>query len=111
MAKTYSIGYADGARVIVSTEKRYVRTESGKSWKAKPVMCEVKQIKPEYYKNVIDSIPFFKDRVRKSHTYYGYIPTRLTSVRPDGQVKVVRAFDFYTRVEEAKRYYPDVEIS
>lgn len=51
------------------------------------------------YFNVIDATPFFKnlggtERVTKSYTKAGYIPTRITSVSPDRNKKTVREIRF-----------------
>lgn len=60
---------------------------------------ETKDITWEQYFNVIDATPFFKnlggtERVVKTYTKAGYIPTRITSVSPDKQQKTVREIRF-----------------
>ena len=60
---------------------------------------DTKDITWEQYFNVIDATPFFKnlggtERITKSYTKAGYIPTRITSVSPDRNKKTVREIRF-----------------
>ena len=82
---------------IEMTESRMTKTTSGKSWSRKNIEEVKKTIQFDEYFNYLSSIDFFKglggsERVEKSYTISGYIPTRLTSVSPDRQIKVVRHF-------------------
>ena len=82
---------------IEMTESRMTRTASGKSWSRKNIEEVKKTIQFDEYFNYLSSIDFFKglggsERVEKSYTISGYIPTRLTSVSPDRQIKVIRQF-------------------
>lgn len=75
----------------------YKRTESGKSWKSKPVSTERTEISEEQYNNIINSVSFFRslggsERITKGYTCEGYIPVRLTSINPDKTKKVIRYF-------------------
>ena len=86
---------------ITATEKTYSRTESGLSWKSKPDKEIVRNYKKENYNNYITSIPFFNrfggrsySRASWNYTKYGYIPVRVTTVSPDGEVKKVMCFEF-----------------
>ena len=77
--------------------ERYERTESGKSWKSKPVKVERTEITEEEYKNIIESVSFFRnlggyERITKGYTCEGYIPIRLTSISPNKQTKIIRYF-------------------
>jgi hypothetical protein len=82
---------------IIMLEKTFEKTASGKSWKKNPANVEEKEIKFEEYFNYLSSIEFFKnlggyERVEKTYTYKGYIPTKLTSISPDKNIKIVRSF-------------------
>ena len=77
--------------------ERYERTESGKSWKSKPVKVESTEITEEQYKNIIDSVSFFRnlggyERDIKGYTCEGYIPVRLISISPNKEPKIIRSF-------------------
>ena len=82
---------------IEMTETRMSRTKTGKSWSKKNIEETKKIIDFEEYFNYLSSVQYFKniggsERVEKSYTISGYIPTRLTSVSPDRQIKVIRHF-------------------
>ena len=82
---------------ITLTTERYERTSSGKSWKKNPVESNKSIINSENFKNIISSIPFFRnlggsERVTKGYTIAGYIPVELTSISPDKETKIVRKF-------------------
>ena len=83
-------------RIILITE-RYERTSSGKSWKKNPVEINKSIINSENLKNIISSIPFFRnlggsERVTKGYTIAGFIPVELSSISPDKETKIVRKF-------------------
>lgn len=90
--------FTDARYIITHTRQTYERTESGKSWKSKPVEEYSKIIKPEYYTNFVTSIPFFNNlgtcRAQHSYTIAGYLPTVITSVSPDRQTKHIDSFRF-----------------
>ena len=82
---------------ITLTTKKYERTSSGKSWKKNPVESNESIINSENFKNIISSIPFFRnlggsERVTKGYTIAGYIPVELSSISPDKAIKIVRKF-------------------
>ena len=82
---------------ITLTTERYERTSSGKSWKKNPVESSEEVINSENLKNIISSIPFFRnlggsERVTKGYTIAGYIPVELSSTSPDKKTKIVRKF-------------------
>ena len=82
--------------IILITE-RYERTSSGKSWKKNPVESNKSIINSENFKNIISSIPFFRnlggfERVTKGYTIAGYIPVELSSISPDKETKIIRKF-------------------
>ena len=83
-------------RITLITE-RYERTSSGKSWKKNPVESNESIINSENFKNIISSIPFFRnlggfERVTKGYTIAGYIPVELSSISPERKTKIVRSF-------------------
>ena len=82
---------------ITMIETTFKKTESGKSWRKKPVEEVTKEIQFEEYFNYISSVEFFKslggyERIEKFYTYVGYIPCRLTSISPDKTTKIIRIF-------------------
>ena len=82
---------------ITLTTERYERTSSGKSWKKNPVESSEEVINSENLKNIISSIPFFRnlggsERVTKGYTIAGYIPVELSSISPDKETKIIRRF-------------------
>ena len=83
-------------KITLTTEK-YERTSSGKSWKKNPFESNESIINSENFKNIISSIPFFRDlggseRVTKGYTVAGYIPVELSSISPEKKTKIVRSF-------------------
>lgn len=53
----------------------------------------------QYYVNIIDAIPFFRniggfERVSMGYTYAGYVPVQLDSISPDRTEKHTRIFIF-----------------
>ena len=82
---------------ITLTTERYERTSSGKSWKRNPVEINKSIINSENFKNIISSIPFFRnlggfERVTKGYTIAGFIPVELSSISPNREIKIVRKF-------------------
>ena len=81
------------------TTKTYERTESGKNWKSNPTETEITTINQETYNNIFskETQAFFRnlggfERITKTYTCEGYIPTRLTSINPDKTKKIIRYF-------------------
>ena len=82
---------------IELTEIRYSKTDSGKSWRTKADSEEVRVITFNEYFNFLSSVDFFKglggsERVEKGYCIAGYIPTKLTSISPTKDAKIVRKF-------------------
>ena len=82
---------------ITLTTERYERTSNEKSQKKNPVEINKSIINSENFKNIISSIPFFRnlggsERVTKGYTIAGYIPVELSSISPDKAIKIVRKF-------------------
>ena len=72
--------------------------KSGKTWKK--ISENRKDVSPEYYSNVIDAIPFFRnlggfERVECAYTVRGYLPVKVISISPDKEKKTVRIFKFF----------------
>ena len=96
--------------VIVEKEQRFSRTTSGKSWKTKPDSETVRKISYEFYHNIFDAIPFFRnlggsERVEYGYTYAGYLPTQLTSTSPDRETKIIRRYWIVDTEATAHRVY------
>ena len=76
--------------------ENYVK--SGKKW----ILSDTKQdnnISSEYYFNVVNAIPFFrnlggKELISCKYTKYGYIPYQINSINPDKTKKTIRTFIF-----------------
>ena len=78
----------------VTTTKYY---KIGSKWHEKTEERTVETVPGNYYMNMIDAIPFFRnlggsERVQMGYTLAGYIPTQLSSISPDGKEKVLRKF-------------------
>lgn len=90
MECTYNPHYA----YEVTTTKYY---KIGSKWHEKTEEKTVETVPGNYYMNMIDAIPFFRnlggsERVQMGYTLAGYIPTQLSSISPDGKEKVLRKF-------------------
>lgn len=103
-AKTFSkyniriesiIGFCESGGTITQTHELYHKTTGG-YWSKKPVESDTTEITAEQFLNHMTWIgAWLGVKVTgKSYTYCGYIPTRVTSVRPDGAVKSVVTFKF-----------------
>jgi hypothetical protein len=78
----------------VTTTKYY---KVGNKWHEKTEEKTVETVPGNYYINMIDAIPFFRnlggsERVQMGYTLAGYIPVQLNSISPDGTEKIVRKF-------------------
>lgn len=78
----------------VETTKYY---KVGTKWHEKTEEKTIETVPGNYYMNMIDAIPFFRnlggsERVQMGYTLAGYIPTQLSSISPDGKEKVLRKF-------------------
>lgn len=90
MECTYNPYYA----YEVTTTKYY---KVGSKWHEKTEERTVETVPGNYYMNMIDAIPFFRnlggsERVQMGYTLAGYIPTQLSSISPDGKEKILRKF-------------------
>lgn len=90
MECTYNPHYA----YEVTTTKYY---KVGSKWHEKTEKKTVETVPGNYYMNMIDAIPFFRnlggsERVQMGYTLAGYIPTQLSTISPDGKEKIVRKF-------------------
>lgn len=90
MECTYNPHYA----YEVTTTKYY---KVGSKWHEKTEEKTVETVPGNYYMNMIDAIPFFRnlggsERVQMGYTLAGYIPTQLSSISPDGKEKILRKF-------------------
>lgn len=102
MATNYNkFSFTNEHYIILCTISTYSRTESGKSWKAKPDDIEKNVYKPTNYTYYIQAIPFFNNfgggascRATYSNVTPGYLPTRVTSISPDREIKKVAIFEF-----------------
>lgn len=101
-----------GAIAMVKTV--YSRTASGKRWRSKPDETETRAITAVEYANCVNAVPFFRnfargtrgsERVENDYTASGYIPTKITSVNPDGETKTIRKFYFEDSVERLREIY------
>lgn len=93
MAKNYNYcTINDPDAKITVTTSYYTRTDSGR-WKTKPYKTATTSCSVDEYNNFVESIPFFRDRVKCGYTTYGYVPIRLTAISWGGDTKVVREFE------------------
>ena len=95
--ETSNIYNPDLSEVIGEIEiKNY--TKSGSRWIETGSKKE--KVTREYYCNVVDAIPFFrnlggKETVQSSYTYNGYLPVFISSLNPSRDEKTTRYFKFY----------------
>lgn len=96
-----NFSFTDNSFVITFTKKVFSRTLSGKSWKKNPDTVEFDYFTAKQYQNYVQSIPFFNNfggsascRGYWSYTYAGYIPTMITTISPDGKMKITAYFTF-----------------
>lgn len=98
----YKAFHFDRSDVIVTKKvEKFTRTASGKSFRSKPLEVTEELITPKQYENYVTAIPFFNSygygascRAVLGYTKCGYIPTRITSVSPGREVKLVATFRF-----------------
>lgn len=79
---------------ITLTKETY-KKEGRKNFPKNPLEVTTEEITTEEYDNIFSSINFFKtlggtERSYKTYTVAGYIPTRLISISPDKEIKVIR---------------------
>ena len=83
----------EGYKIILTKEE--YRKEGRKNFSKNPVEISEEEITTKEYDNIFSSIDFFKslggnERIYKSYTVAGYIPTKLVSISPDKEIKIIR---------------------
>ena len=83
----------EGYKIILTKEE--YRKEDRKNFPKNPLETTTREITVEEYDNIFSSIDFFKslggnERIYKSYTLAGYIPTKLVSISPDKEIKIIR---------------------
>ena len=78
-------------------------SKKGTKWVLENTEEEI--ISSSNYNNVFNSTQWFKnlggsERVYKNYTCAGYIPTKLTSISPDKQIKIIRRYSFSSKLEK-----------
>ena len=99
MAKYY---YNNLNSVNIEMKKEtFIKTASGRSWKSKPETSETETITADFYKNYIESVPFFNNfgygascRAYSGYCVAGYIPLKVVTVSPNQEKKIVATFCF-----------------
>ena len=79
---------------LVLTKEEY-RKEGRKNFPKNPLEITTEEITTEEYDNIFSSVDFFKslggtEKIYKTYTLAGYIPTRLISISPNKEIKIVR---------------------
>lgn len=79
---------------LILTKEEY-KKEGRKNFPKNPLEITTEEITTKEYDNIFSSINFFKslggtERIYKTYTLAGYIPTRLISISPDKGIKIVR---------------------
>lgn len=79
---------------LTLTKETY-KKEGRKNFPKNPIEVTTEEITIKEYDNIFSSINFFRtlggtERVYKSYTIAGYIPTRLVSISPNKETKVIR---------------------
>ena len=83
----------EGYKIILTKEE--YRKEDRKNFPKNPLETTTREITTKEYDNIFSSIDFFKslggnERIYKSDTLAGYIPTKLVSISPDKEIKIIR---------------------
>ena len=83
----------EGYKIILTKEE--YRKEDRKNFPKNPVEITEEEITTKEYDNIFSSIDFFKslggsERIYKNYTLAGYIPTKLVSISPDKEIKIIR---------------------
>lgn len=79
----------------LTLKKETYKKEGRKNFPKNPIEVTTEEITIKEYDNIFSSINFFKtlggtERVYKSYTIAGYIPTKLVSTSPNKETKVIR---------------------
>lgn len=77
---------------VIATKLEYLKTASGKSWQRNPATTKTTVETADFYKNYVQASRFFKSRDFWEFTKYGYLPTRITTVSPYEEKKIVMLF-------------------
>ena len=85
------IDYLEGFTKITITEEVFEKL-GRKNFPRKATSTEVKETTARQYLCYLTSIGFFGDRVEKSYTVAGYIPTKLSCTSPNKEKKITRSF-------------------
>ena len=83
----------EGYKIILTKEE--YKKEGRKNFSKNPSETTTRKITVEEYDNIFSSIDFFKslggsERIYKNYTLAGYIPTKLVSISPDKEIKIIR---------------------
>lgn len=83
-----------GSYKITMIKETYEK-QGRKNFPSKPTTTETEILDPRAYCCIVSGMAFFHDRVHKGYNSLGYeVVDRLTAVRPDNQVKIVRKFRY-----------------
>lgn len=87
----------EGYKITLTTEY-FIKDDGKNNFPKKGYKDESKTIDAETYVNIFGATDFFKsiggyERITKTYTIAGYIPTKLTSISPDKKRKTVRIFE------------------
>lgn len=90
------ISFFESGGKITQIHEYYEKSPTARYFSKKPKTVETEEITAKNYLNHMTWInTWLGVKVTgKSYTYCGYIPTRVTSVRPDGCAKSVTIFKF-----------------
>lgn len=88
--------FTENGGKITKIHEYYEKSATSRRFSSKPETVETEEISGENYLNICTWIgQWLGVKVTgKSYTYCGYIPSRLTSTRPDGNAKSVTIFKF-----------------
>ena len=78
---------------ITMTQETYEKL-GRKYFPRKATETETQEISARQLACYLSSISFFKDRIEKNYTPAGYITTKLTSISPDKEIKIIRKFRY-----------------
>ena len=78
---------------ITMTQETYKKL-GRKYFPRKATETETVEINARQLACYLSSISFFKDRIEKNYTTAGYIVTKLTSISPDKEIKIIRKFRY-----------------
>ena len=90
------ISFCESGGKIIQIHEYYEKSPTARNFPKKPKTIETEETSGKHYLNHMTWInTWLGVKVTgKSYTYCGYIPNRVTSVRPDGCAKSVTMFKF-----------------